>query len=62
MSKLKKRRNVPRIVLRLRTNGFTLEEARDHKIVRDNGIDIEYHWETLALRAEAEAENDKQPL
>lgn len=58
MSKPKKRKNVPRIIRRMYTNGCTLDEARKHKIVLDNCMDVEYHWETLV----AEAEHDKQPL
>lgn len=56
MRKLKTRKNVPRIVQRMWTNGFTLEEAKRQKIVLDNCIDVEYHWETLAMK---EAENDR---
>lgn len=53
MSKYKKRRNVPRIVQRMFTNGFTLAEAKQHKTVIDNCIDVEYHWETLVSRGDA---------
>lgn len=51
---MKKRKNVPRIVKRMFTNGFTLEEARKHQIVLDNCIDIEYHWETLVNEKKTE--------
>lgn len=48
MSKLKKRKNVPRIVRNLYEAGSSLVEAKKNQVILDNCIDVEYHWETLA--------------
>lgn len=58
MSKLKKRKNVPRIVRSLYEDGASLTEAKGNSVILDNCIDVEYHWETLI----GELSDDKQPL
>ena len=48
MSSPKKRKNVPRIVRKLKNAGVSLTEAKKNEVILDNCIDVEYHWDTLA--------------
>ena len=53
MSSPKKRKNVPRIVRKLKNSGTSLSEAKKNEVIMDNCIDVEYHWDTLAMEEEA---------
>ena len=54
----RKRKNVPRIIKDLWDTGVPLEEVRTNPIVTANGLDVDYHWDTLKELDQIESEQE----